>query len=71
MEFGSLLEELLGRSISVKVADRRPGDQRVFVSDIRRAKKELGWEPEITISEGVNNQYNWIRENPVGLRNNV
>ena len=41
-EFGPLLEKLLGRQIPVANADWRPGDQRVFYADVRKAKREIG-----------------------------
>ena len=37
-EFGPLLEKLLGRQIPVAQADWRPGDQRVFYADVRKAQ---------------------------------
>jgi len=62
-EFGPLLEELLGRSIPVKHGDWRPGDQPVYISDIRKAKKELGWQPQISVREGATRLFNWIKNN--------
>jgi CDP-paratose 2-epimerase len=61
-EFSSLLEGLVGRPIQVKYRDWRPGDQYVYVSDIRKAEQELGWRPRISIKEGLIRQFNWIRE---------
>ena len=46
-EFGPLLEKVLGRKIPVSWADWRPGDQRVFYADFRKAQKELGWTPRV------------------------
>lgn len=62
-EFGLLLEELLGKPIPVKWADWRPGDQRVFVSDIRKAEHELGWQPQVSVPDGVYKLYHWIKDN--------
>lgn len=62
-EFGPLLEELLGKPIPVKWADWRTGDQRVFVSDIRKAENELGWQPQVTVPDGVYKLYHWIKDN--------
>ena len=45
-EFGPMLEKLLGRKIPVARGDWRPGDQKVFVADIRKAGSELGWTPQ-------------------------
>nr|WP_290665548.1 GDP-mannose 4,6-dehydratase [Ardenticatena sp.] len=61
-EFGPLLERLLGRSIPVTYADWRPGDQRVYISDIRKAERDFGWRPRIGVEEGVTRLFNWVRE---------
>lgn len=62
-EFGPLLEELLGRPIPVARGDWRPGDQRVFVADIRKTERELGWSPQVGVEEGVRQLFEWVREN--------
>jgi CDP-paratose 2-epimerase len=61
-EFGPVLEELLGRPISVSFEDWRPGDQPVYVSDIRKAERELGWRPRTHIQEGLTRLFYWIRD---------
>ena len=40
----------------------RPGDQRVFVSDIRKIGDELGWSPKTGVREGVGRLFEWIRD---------
>jgi CDP-paratose 2-epimerase len=62
-EFCPILERLLGDSIEVSRGDWRPGDQRVFYADIRKAKQELGWEPRIGVEEGVQRLFEWVQEN--------
>jgi len=62
-EFGPLLEELADNGIKVQHGAWRPGDQRVFIADIRRAKKLLGWEPIISPIDGIHDLYNWISSN--------
>ncbi len=62
-EFGPLLEKLLGRPVPVKRSDWRPGDQKVFVADIRKAGKDLGWKPKVGVNEGVSRLFEWVREN--------
>lgn len=62
-EFGPLLEKLLGRKIAVNRADWRPGDQRVFYADFRKATRELGWSPRIGLQEGIERLFNWVVEN--------
>jgi CDP-paratose 2-epimerase len=62
-EFGPMLADLLGRPVPVHFADWRPGDQRVYVSDIRQAERELGWRPQVSVPDGVARLYGWIRDN--------
>jgi CDP-paratose 2-epimerase len=60
-EFGPLLEKLLGKEISVARGDWRPGDQRVFYADIRKAERELGWKPKIGVEQGVERLFEWVK----------
>ncbi len=62
-ECGPLLAQLLGREIPIIRKDWRPGDQKVYISDIRKAKDTLSWEPKISVEEGVNQLYHWVSEN--------
>ena len=58
-----LLEQMGCGKISLSYDDWRPGDQKVFVGNIGKAKKELAWEPSVSPSEGVAKLYKWVREN--------
>jgi CDP-paratose 2-epimerase len=62
-EFGPILEKLLGKRIEVARDDWRPGDQRVFYADFRKAGRELNWEPKIDLEEGIELLFNWVKEN--------
>ncbi len=62
-EFGEQLERLLRRPIPVTYGDWRPGDQPIYVSDIRKAATELGWQPRIGVQEGGERLFHWICEN--------
>ncbi len=62
-ELGPVLETLLGRPIQVRYDNWRPGDQRIFVADIRKAERELGWSPKVAKGEGVRRLYDWIAAN--------
>jgi CDP-paratose 2-epimerase len=63
LELLAMLTELLGREIPVEFADWRPGDQRVYVSDIRKARDELEWEPKTDVNSGVRRLYQWVVAN--------
>jgi CDP-paratose 2-epimerase len=58
------LAELTGRPITVEWADWRPGDQQVFVADIRKAEARLGWRPTVRPAAGIRELYRWVAANP-------
>lgn len=62
-EFGPLLEALFGKKLSVKFEDWRPGDQKIFVADIRKAKREFGWQPRTNVHVGITKLYEWVHAN--------
>lgn len=62
-EFGPILEKLFGRQIEVATSGWRPGDQRIYVSDIRKAQTELGWTPAVGVEEGIRRLYEWVIAN--------
>jgi CDP-paratose 2-epimerase len=62
-EFRPMLEKLLGKKIPVSHGDWRPGDQKVFVADIRKAVQELLWTPKIGVEEGVRRLFDWVSKN--------
>ena len=65
-EFGPILKRLLGKEIPVARSDWRPGDQKVFYADIRKAERELGWKPNIRVEQGVEMLFKWVTKN-IGL----
>ena len=62
-EFGPLLEKELGQEIPVSREGWRPGDQRVFIADIRKASQDFGWTPKISVEEGIRKLFDWVRAN--------
>lgn len=62
-EFKPLLEKYLDKKIKVKYADWRPGDQKIYVSDISKAKKLLNWQPSVKLDEGVSRLSGWVEKN--------
>lgn len=62
-EFGPMLENLFGKKIAVTKNDWRPGDQKIFVADIRKAKNEFGWEPNVPVEKGIKKLYDWVNAN--------
>jgi len=62
-EFGPRLEKLLGKTIPVTYGDWRPGDQKVFVADIRKAQQILGWSPKYSVDKGIKQLFDWVSAN--------
>jgi CDP-paratose 2-epimerase len=58
-----LLEKLAGRALTVSYGDWRPGDQKVYLSDISKAKADFGWEPEVSPEAGLARLWEWIQAN--------
>ena len=55
-----LIKSISGMEQSISLDKARHGDLWYFVSDISKAKKVLGWEPEILPEEGIEKLINWI-----------
>jgi CDP-paratose 2-epimerase len=62
-EFEPILSGLIGHPILVRYLDWRPGDQKIYISDISKAKHDLGWEPKISVGEGLKLLYQWVYNN--------
>lgn len=62
-ELVAALSREFGRDLNPPHAEWRPGDQRVFVADVRKAERLLGWRPATPISEGVERLITWVRQN--------
>lgn len=62
-ELFEILEKLANKKFNYKFGSWRLGDQKVYISDISKAKKEFGWSPKISPKEGVKKLHNWISQN--------
>ncbi len=52
--------EIVGRQPELRFSDWRPGDQRYFVADTRRAEVALGLGPKIGWQDGLRRLESWI-----------
>ena len=62
LELLCFLKEKYGTALRYDHADWRPGDQRIYVSDIRRAAQELGWSPQFHVAKGLTCLQGWVAE---------
>ena len=71
----SLLETInaIKENFEVKLpfsfSDWRPGDQKVYVSDIRKAYVDFGWSPKVEPRDGLGRLFDWIQENKTLFEN--
>ncbi|MDK2982230.1 MAG: CDP-paratose 2-epimerase [Chloroflexota bacterium] len=63
MEFAAILEEIHGQKIPTELHGWRPGDQKVYVSDISKVKHDLHWEPKYDVRTGIQALYDWACKN--------
>jgi nucleoside-diphosphate-sugar epimerase len=55
------IEELCGRRAIVQHEPVRPGDQTHTLADITKARRELAYEPKVSLSDGLKAQVEWQR----------
>jgi CDP-paratose 2-epimerase len=60
-ELVATLDRAFGRSFDPPHAGWRPGDQRIFVADVRKADRLLGWRPTVPPAAGVAQLLDWVR----------
>lgn len=60
LELFDLLGRLTGVTLSFTQNPPRQSDQRVFVADIRKAARVLGWSPSLTKEEGIARMLRWV-----------
>jgi CDP-paratose 2-epimerase len=63
LEFLAELEGRIGRKLSPAFAPIRPGDQPVFVADVRKAERLLGWKPKTPSRRGIGLLFDWVSTN--------
>jgi CDP-paratose 2-epimerase len=61
-EFGKDIATLTGKEVKAIYEPARIGDQKVYISDIRKAAEDFGWKPAVGVEEGVAKTYEWLLE---------
>ena len=55
----AIFERVSGRTLDVTRTVAVPGDQRRTNADTTRIRSELGWEPRVSLEEGLRAQWEW------------
>lgn len=56
------------RMVIDSVAENRQADIRIYITDNTEVRKATNWTPRITISEILQNIYQWLKENEESLQ---
>jgi nucleoside-diphosphate-sugar epimerase len=59
------LEALAGRKANIKQEPARAGDQRYTFADTAKLRTHLGWEPRVSLEDGLARQWAWQQTEPV------
>jgi CDP-paratose 2-epimerase len=65
LELIQFLEKYLNTKIKMNFSQARPGDQKIFISNNSKAKKDFNWEPKVDYKKGVPILIEWLRKNIV------
>jgi UDP-glucose 4-epimerase len=68
VELARLLREISGTSVEAKHAPERPGEQRRSAVDARKAQLVLGWQPKMSLREGLADTYRYFAARREGAR---
>lgn len=60
-ELASRIMDLIGVELAVRYEEPRPGDIKDSLADIARARVELGFQPEFTLTDGLEATIRWFQ----------
>ena len=67
LDLARLLMKLINQEVPINFKDPKPGDIRRLMADISKARTKLGYDPKISLDEGLSNYIQYIIGNNVGL----
>jgi len=59
LETIAILERVAGRKLDVRPGPPVPGDQRRSLADTTQIHEQLGWEPRVSLEDGLSAQWEW------------
>lgn len=64
LDFAEAVLKLTGSKSKLKFLEARPDDPKRRCPDITRARTKLGWEPKVSLEEGLRQTIEYFRHNP-------
>lgn len=68
LELINMLNKKMNKKNKFKKFQWRPGDQKIYISNISKIKKEYNWYPQISLSEGLDKIIEWINKNEIIIK---
>lgn len=63
IELLDIIKKKTGKDLKTSYSDWRPGDQKVYISNIEKVCNELNWKPSIQPEEGIQRIISWVENN--------
>ncbi len=67
LELVTLVGEVTGRAVEVRHLPPRGGDVRDSLASLERARAVLGYEPAVSLADGLARLWDWLREHPEAI----
>ena len=68
LELIEILNKKLNKKNNYKNYSWRPGDQKIYISNISKVKKSYKWYPKTKVNQGLDTVISWIKENESGIK---
>lgn len=69
-EFTALCEEVTGRTAQIgSIAEERPGDLKLYITDNAEVTKATGWQPQRDLRTLLSDSHTWLKAHDSDLRN--
>jgi CDP-paratose 2-epimerase len=62
LELIDAIRVLTGYSLDYDIHPVRPGDQPVYLTDSGKLRRDVGWEPQMTLEQILENMHEWWKE---------
>lgn len=65
LELFDLLNEYLNINLVINHGPKRSSDQDVFIADISKINRHIGWAPKVTKEDGISQMLTWVLEKAI------
>lgn len=63
LELVEMIEKFLGEKIEIEHQEAKLGEERRNCLDHRKAQKEIGWQAQVSLEEGIKRTLDWTKNN--------